>query len=116
MTPAIALLQAAAPNYSAFIFQIVAIGAIIYFLLIRPQSRQRKQQEERLSAIKRGDEIVTAGGIVGEIVHIKESSKDGAKKAMEDRITIRSGESRFIIERGKIARVLSATDEGSGAS
>ena len=50
---------------------------------------------------------MTAGGIVGEVVHMKELSTPdgGARKSMEDHITIKSGDARFIIERGRIARV-----------
>ncbi len=95
---------------AALLFQIVAFIAIFYFIMIRPQARQRRQQQESLFALKRGDEVVTAGGIVGEVVHIRESSKDGkAEKTMEDRVTIKSGESRLVVERGRIARVNAAT-------
>jgi preprotein translocase subunit YajC len=61
--------------------------------------------------------VVTAGGIIGEVIHIKETMKDGASTAtMEDRITIRSGESRLIVERGRIARVASRTADASPAA
>jgi preprotein translocase subunit YajC len=93
-----------------FLIQVVAIFAIFYFLLIRPQQKQRRRHEEALRNIKRGDEIVTAGGLVGEIVHIKEAVVDGApKKTMEDRVTVRSGESRVVVERGRIAKVVTPT-------
>ena len=103
-----------------FLFQIAAIFAIFYFLMIRPQQKQRRDHEERLRNLKKGDEIVTAGGIIGEVVHLKESAKDGkVEKTMEDRITIRSGESRLVVERGRIARVnrsapVGATNATSG--
>jgi preprotein translocase subunit YajC len=104
----LALLQAAGANQVlAPIFMYGAIFAIFYFLLIRPQQRQRKQLEEMVRQLKRGDEVVTAGGIVGEVVHINAPVKDGTAVAgMEDRITIKSGESRLIVERGRIARVV----------
>jgi preprotein translocase subunit YajC len=94
-----------------FVFQVVAIFAIFYFVMIRPQQRQRKQHEERLRNLKRGDEIVTSGGIIGKVVHIAETVRDGKPGAtMDDRITIKSDESRLIVERGKIARVLTAPE------
>ena len=93
-----------------FVFQVVAIFAIFYFVMIRPQQRQRKQHEERLKNLKRGDEVVTAGGIVGKVVHIAETKGD-AKAALEDRITIKSDESRLIVERGRIARVITPAVE-----
>ena len=90
-----------------FLFQIAMIFGIFYFLMIRPQQKQKKAHEERLRNIKKGDEIVTAGGIVGEVVHIRETVKDGQRApSMDDRVTIRSGESRLIIERARIARVV----------
>ena len=114
----LALLQAGGgSSLLPFLIQVVAIFAIFYFLLIRPQQKQRRQHEHALQNIKRGDEIVTAGGIVGEIVHIKEAVVDGApRKTMDDRVTIRSGESRLIVERGRIAKVVAPTSGGAEAS
>ena len=60
-----------------FALQIVAIFAIFYFVMIRPQQKQRKEHEERLRSLKRGDEVVTAGGIIGEVVHIAEPTGEG---------------------------------------
>ena len=90
------------------IFMYGAIFAIFYFILIRPQSKQRKEHDALIRAVKKGDEIVTAGGLIGEVIHIKEASKaDGtAGSSLEDRITVKSGESRVIVERGKIARIV----------
>ena len=88
---------------------LVSMFAIFYFLLIRPQQTQRKQHESALLNLRKGDEIVTAGGIIGEIVSMRETVKDGAStKTLEDRVTIKSGESKFVIERGRIAKVLGA--------
>jgi preprotein translocase subunit YajC len=92
---------------TTFLIQIPLILGIFYFLLIRPQQKQRKDQEERLRNVRKGDEIVTAGGIIGKVENIKETLKDGtAVKTMEDRVTIRSLDSRFVIERGRIARII----------
>jgi preprotein translocase subunit YajC len=104
------------PMYG-FAFQMVLILAIFYFILFRPQQKQRQQQERSLREIKKGDEIVTAGGIIGEIIHIKQGSKDGADVVtMEDRVTIKSAESRLVVERGRIAKVLSKTGEGAAGA
>src|SRR5512145_210632 len=83
------------------LIQMGAIFAIFYFLMIRPQQKQRKQHEERLRNLRKGDSVVTAGGLVGEVVHIREAPGDGASKAMEDHITIKTGESRVVVERGR---------------
>ena len=107
------LVQAPAGGRSTllpFVFQIVAIFAIFYFVMIRPQQKQRRQHEDRLRNLKRGDEVVTAGGIIGKVVHIAEQKGDGKSATMDDRITIKSDESRLIVERGKIAKVLTAPE------
>ena len=87
------------------IFMYGAIFAIFYFILIRPQAAQRKKHDELVRNLKKGDEIVTAGGLVGEVLFIKERGGDDKSTGLEDRITIKSGETRVIIERGKIARI-----------
>jgi len=101
------------PSMSVFMIEIALIIGIFYFLMIKPQQKEKKQLEETLMSIKRGDEVVTAGGIIAEVVHVQmgpatEGSEASAR--MDDRITIRSGESKLVIERGRIARV---TPKGS---
>ena len=92
------------------VFTYGALIAIFYFVLIRPQQKQRKAHEALIRTIKRGDEIVTAGGIIGEVVNVGTGNKDGtAEVSMSDRITIKSGESRLVIERGRIARVITGS-------
>ena len=58
-------------SLTPFLVQLAAIFGIFYFLLIRPQQAQKRKHEDALRNIKRGDQIVTAGGIVGEVVHAK---------------------------------------------
>jgi len=74
--------------------QIAGILAVMYFLFIRPQSQARKRAEAMLAALKKGDEITTAGGIVGKVRDIKDAL-----------ITIESGSSTLIVERSRIVRV-----------
>ena len=52
---------------------LIAFAAIFYFLMIRPQSKRAKQQKEMLSAIKSGDEIVTAGGVYGRVKNVEDN-------------------------------------------
>lgn len=87
------------------IFIYGAIFAIFYFILLRPQSQQRKKHDELVRNLKKGDEIVTNGGLVGEVIFIKEKGGDGKSAGMEDRVTIKSGDTRVIVERGRIARI-----------
>ena len=119
MTASLAAALLFAPSESNALLQPLImfplIFLIFYFVVMGPQRRQRQQHEQALRGIKRGDEVVTAGGIVGEVVHVKESVKDGKPApGMEDRITIKSGESRLVVERGRIARVASRAG-GAGA-
>ena len=51
-----------------------AIFAIFYFLLIRPQQKQRREREELLRAVKRGDRVVTTGGLHGTVTGLDDST------------------------------------------
>jgi len=84
---------------TVFVLQIAAFIAIFYFILIRPQRQQQKRHDEMLKQVKRGDEIVTSGGVVGEVVHVK-----------DDLVTIKSGESRLVVERRAIAKIATARE------
>jgi len=81
---------------SIVFIQMIVIVAIFYFLIIRPKMQQEKKHRARLETIKSRDEIVTAGGIIGEVVHVK-----------DDQLTVKSGESRLIIQRDRVAVVRS---------
>jgi preprotein translocase subunit YajC len=66
-----------APGPGSLLTNIIPFAAIIlifYFLLIRPQNKKRKETEKMLSAIKKGDKVVTIGGIHGTIQSVKEST------------------------------------------
>ena len=81
-----------------FIAQIALFIGIFYFLLIRPQRRQQEQHRQLLASLQRGDQVVTTGGVVGEVIHIK-----------DDQVTIRSGESRLVIVRSGISNITNRT-------
>lgn len=113
VSAALLALQAGGNQIASMIFMYGAIFAIFYFVLIRPQQKQRRQHEELVQRLKRGDEIVTAGGIVGEVQAIAQAQKGpDAKPSMDDRITIKSGESRLVVERGRITRVVVPVVQG----
>jgi preprotein translocase subunit YajC len=108
----LALLQL--PGGQALVGPLVMYGgifAIFYFLLIRPQQQQRKKHELAILELKKGDRIVTAGGIIGDVQHIKSAAAPGP----DDEITIKSGESRLTIERGRIVKISSPTGASSSA-
>ena len=54
------------------LLQITAIAMVFYFLIIRPQGKARKQAADMLAALKKGDEVTTAGGIVGKVRDIRD--------------------------------------------
>jgi len=91
----------------AFMIQIVAIIAIFYFILIRPQRKEQQRHREMVQSLKKGDEVVTNGGIIGTIV-----------RAEEDRLVLRTGgekgsgqESRVTVERARVARRIGGDEE-----
>ena len=56
------------------IIMMVAMIAIFYFLLIRPENKRKKKAEEMRNAIKKGDTITTIGGIIGRVVHVSDAT------------------------------------------
>ena len=53
---------------------LIAIVAIFYFLILRPQSKKQKETQKMLSALKKGDRVITIGGIHGVIQSVKETT------------------------------------------
>ena len=67
--------QAAGPGSEPVWIQLVMLGGfvlIFYFMLIRPQNKRRKEHEALVSSLGKGDEVVTAGGIVGQITKVED--------------------------------------------
>ncbi len=84
----------------------VAIFAIFYFLLIRPQQKQKKDREALLAAVKKGDRVVTTGGLYGTVVGLDERI-----------VTLKVGEQvRLQFDRSAIGRIVPAAGEKEGAS
>ena len=52
---------------------LILIFGIFYFLLIRPQQKKQKQHQEFLKSLKKGDEVITSGGIIGRIASLSEN-------------------------------------------
>ena len=86
------------------LIMIVAFFAIFYFLLIRPQRQQQKRHQEMVESLRRGDEVTTVGGVIGQIIHIK-----------DDRLTIKTADdTRMVVERDKVAKKLTPESGGEG--
>jgi preprotein translocase subunit YajC len=78
-----------------------AIIAIFYFLLIRPQKKAQQRHQALVQGLKKGDEVMTDGGIIGQVIHLK-----------EDRVLLRTGtDTRIEVARVKIARVFGSGTE-----
>ena len=67
---------------------IILIFVVFYFLLIRPQQKKMRDHREMLAAIRRGDKIVTGGGIVGEVVKVGEDDQLTVQIAEEVRVKV----------------------------
>jgi preprotein translocase subunit YajC len=73
ITPAYAQIPGVSSGSDLMAFlPMVAIFVVFYFLLIRPQQKRAKETKSMLSALQKGDEVVTAGGIVGKVSKLTE--------------------------------------------
>ena len=60
-------------NWVSTLIPLVVIFGIFYFLMIRPQQKQQKKHKEMLAAIKKGDNVVTRGGVIGTVYGVTDS-------------------------------------------
>ena len=97
MHMAMMLLQDAPPQGGANplinLLPLLGMLAIFYFLLIVPQRRQVKEHQRLVDSLQKGDQVATAGGLVGEIVAIK-----------DDTVQLRTGSATVVVERARITR------------
>ena len=90
------------------LFPFVAIFALFYFLMIRPQRRQQAQHQALLADLKKNDRVVTSGGIFGVVTNVQRESNEVTIKVDEATNT------KIRVTLSSIATVL--TDEPSGGS
>lgn len=84
---------------------LILIFAVFYFLLIRPQQKKAKTHREMLGAIRRGDKVITGGGIMGTVT----------KVVNEHEIAVEIAEGiKVKVQRGMVAGVVSKTDPQGG--
>lgn len=88
-----------------FLIMIVAMFAIMYFLMIRPESKRKKKAEEMRNSLSVGEEITTIGGLTGKVVQVT-----------EDTITFETGEDRVRIQTKKWAVQTTAKMEAEEAN
>jgi len=83
---------------------LILIGVVFYFLLIRPQQKQRKEQQAMIGSLKRGDEIVTIGGIHGRVEGLKDKT-----------LVLKVAENvKIEINRISVAQIVKRKDESEG--
>ncbi len=97
-------------GFGILLLQMAAIGLVFYFLILRPSSQARKKHAELLTNLKKGDEVMTSGGIIGKVRDIKEVEADGVK---EVRVTLESGTASVVVERSRIVRIGGALAPGA---
>ncbi|EAQ27208.1 MULTISPECIES: preprotein translocase subunit YajC [unclassified Roseovarius] len=84
---------------------LILIFAIMYFLLIRPQQKKLKEHKAMVEALRRGDQVVTQGGLIGKVSKVKDDSEIEVELA--DGVKVR-------VVRATIAQVLSKTEPAEG--
>ncbi|MEO0343299.1 MAG: preprotein translocase subunit YajC [Pseudomonadota bacterium] len=82
---------------------LILIFAIMYFLLIRPQQKKMKEHQAMVAALRKGDKVVTAGGVVGKV------TKVGAEDTNEIEVEIASGVKVQIVQ-STISQVINKTE------
>lgn len=82
----------------AMIVFLVVIFALMYFVMIRPQRKRQKEHQQLVEELKRGDRVITAGGIFGQIESV---SEDSVVVKVESGTTIRIAKSSVAVRREK---------------
>ena len=100
-------------GFTVLLLQMAAIGLVFYFLILRPSGQARKRHAELLGGLKKNDEVMTSGGIIGRVRDIKEIESDGVK---ETRVTVESGTASVVVERSRIVRVGGASAPGASGA
>ena len=86
------LTAAPAGGMGGTLVMMVAMLALMYFMLIRPENKRKKEAEEMRSSVKTGDEVTTIGGVTGTVVDVK-----------ENKFVLETGADRVRIEFAKFA-------------
>ena len=88
----------AAPSKLAAFLPFIVMFAVFYFLLIRPQQQQQKRRQALLDSLKKGDRVITVGGIHGEITDLK---GDVITLRIADKVEIRLARAGVSIVKGR---------------
>jgi preprotein translocase subunit YajC len=85
------------PNPLMSILPMILLVVVFYFILIRPQQKRAKQQRQMLETLKSGDEVVTAAGILGTVITVKDKT-----------VTLRTGDSKMEVTKGSVTEIIDA--------
>lgn len=106
ITPAYA--QTAAPTGSAFdltmLLPLVAMFAIMYFLIIRPQQQRMKSHKEMIANVRRGDTVVTSGGLIGKVSRVVDDNEVQVELADNVRVRVVKGMLAEVRSKGEPAK------------
>ena len=85
---------------------LILIFAIMYFLLIRPQQKKMKEHQQMVAALRRGDQVITQGGLIGKVSKVKEDGEIEVEIA--DGVKVR-------VVKSTVAQVLSKTEPAANS-
>jgi len=88
----------------ANLFPLIAIFAIMYFLLIRPQQKKMKDQQAMIAAVRRGDQVVTAGGIIGKVTKVGEGGEIEVEIATGVKVRVMKATLSTVLSKGEPAK------------
>jgi len=80
---------------TGILFPMLLMGVVFYFLLLRPQQQRAKQQAKLLAALKAGDKVITAAGLIGVVIAVKDKT-----------VTLRSADAKFEITKASVTEIL----------
>jgi preprotein translocase subunit YajC len=85
------------PNPIMSFLPMILLVVVFYFILIRPQQQRAKQQKKMLEALKTGDKVITASGIIATVITVKDKS-----------VSLRSADSKFEVTKASVTEILDA--------
>ena len=85
------------PNPIMSFLPMILLVVVFYFILIRPQQQRAKQQKKMLEALKAGDKVITASGIIATVITVKDKS-----------VSLRSADAKFEVTKASVTEILDA--------
>jgi preprotein translocase subunit YajC len=85
-------------SFASPFFLIAIMGVMMYFLIFRPQSQQRKKQAQLIETLKSGDKVVTTSGIVGVVITVKDNT-----------VSLRSADAKMEVTKSSVVQILEGT-------